>query len=122
MKEGTSQQFREKLAREEKRLSKVHVKKIMKKLSQLFKSSSKQKSKQSSSANNNDKDAGVITESRQDDGNAPPSSQQKRQQQQKKPQPTMGGLAHHHVSTNHLCGIKAAQCCNRTLYDYKSGR
>jgi len=34
-------------------------------------------------------------------------------------QPMMMGLASHHVTTNHLCGIKVSKCCNRALYDAK---
>ena len=37
----------------------------------------------------------------------------------KKLQPVMGSLAQHHVSTNHLRGIKSSQCRCRALYDAK---
>ncbi len=70
------------------------------KWSRLFRPSTKQSKTQS-----------TIDESRQGDNEntnttTPP-----------KPQVMMGSLAHHHVSTNHLCGIKVSKGCNRALYD-----
>mmetsp|Transcript_25097 Transcript_25097/g.39432 ORF Transcript_25097/g.39432 Transcript_25097/m.39432 type:complete len:80 (+) Transcript_25097:172-411(+) len=75
------------------------------KWSRLFRPSTKQSKKQST----------IIDESRQDDNEntnttTPPPPKPK-------PQMMMGSLAHHHVSTNHLCGIKVSKCCNRALYD-----
>ena len=75
------------------------------KWSKLFRPATKKQSKQSDGI-----DSSLGDESRQDDAAAPKT---------KKLQPMMGSLAQHHVSTNHLCGIKVSQCCNRALYDAK---
>ena len=50
------------------------------------------------------KQSTVVDKRRQDNNDTPPKVM-------------MGSLAQHHVSTNHLCGIKVSKCCNRALYD-----
>lgn len=60
-------------------------------------------------------------ESSKGKGNITQHANESRQEEEedvpKPAQPMMMGLASHHVSTNHLCGIKVSKCCNRALYD-----
>eukprot|EP00986_Skeletonema_menzelii_P007383 scaffold2892_cov118-Skeletonema_menzelii.AAC.6 len=87
------------------------------KWSSLFRpsSSSKQSKKQSSKGidKTNILPTNNTNESRQDDNDKVPTAAAAAP----KPKQPMLSLAYHHVSTNHLCGIKVAQCCNRTVYD-----